>query len=130
LQLEPPGSGGLLPALHLWYRHLSRGMSHLGDVQYVGALPDRSGQLRDVVSCNTDGVQVQFWFDRSEGFLTGMELFTAADTDPCEVRFGDWRHCDKVLLPHLWEVSCGDTYRARVSVESCRFTDREDNRDD
>ncbi len=111
LQTEPPGSGGLLPALHFWYRLIRQGPAGLGDVFYLGSLPTGAGETSDVLVCNTEGVQVRFLFDPETGLLTGIEFWSAMDQDPAEIRLGDYRLSDQCLLPHRMQVTCGDSFR-------------------
>ncbi len=127
LQLEPAGSGGLLPALHLWFRFLGKGPASMGDVSYFGVIPDAEGELRDVLVCNTEGVQVRFFLDRDAHCLTGLEFWSSPDKDPCEVLFDDHRMVDSTSMPHRLTVICGDLYREELVVQSAEILDSPDN---
>jgi S1-C subfamily serine protease len=107
--LNPPGSGGLLAALHLWRKLKVGGPAHFGDVVYQGTAPlvGRDG-LVDVVRGTTGGVDCDFMFDPTEGTLLALEMYPKADADPCEVYFSDYREMDGRFLPYRIEVRNGD----------------------
>ena len=107
--LDPPGSGGLLVALHLWQRLLCRGVMEFGDLQYVGRLPSaETHDSFDMLRGFYGGVEVRFLFDPEDGRPVGMEMFAEEDVDPCEIRFDDYQQSSGHLLPHRIEVRHGD----------------------
>ena len=60
-QLSPPGSGGLLLALHMWQRLLAEGPERFGEVYYLGALPLTSaGRPLDCLVGLRGGVEARF----------------------------------------------------------------------
>ena len=71
--LDPPHSGGLLPALYLWRRLAVEGFSRFGEVYYLGTAPlvGREG-LVDVIVGTHKGVECRFYFDPVEGQSTGL----------------------------------------------------------
>jgi S1-C subfamily serine protease len=117
-QLEPPRSHGWLAAMHLWRRFMAVGPAGSGDVYSAGALPDGQGVLRDVLICNTDGVQVRYFFDQQTGLMSGMEFWSSSDSDPCEIRLADYREAGQLQLPHQITVAGSDDYREILQVES------------
>ena len=92
---DPPGSGGLLAALVLWRRMVREGVAALGGTTYVGmaartpeALGTPSGrEMVDVLETNVAGVTVRFGVDVG-GRVVAIDLWTAPDDDPCEIRLG------------------------------------------
>ena len=71
--LNPPGSGGLLAALHLWRKFQIGGPSHFGEVTYIGH--DAAGRARSLGRCavgTTGGVDCQFMFDSADGTLVAI----------------------------------------------------------
>jgi len=107
--LDPPGSGGLLVALHLWQRLLQRGVAEFGGLQYVGQVPSaETGTRMDLLRGFYGGVEARFFFDPSDGRLVGMEMFAEEDVDPCEIRFDDYRRVAGHFLPYQIEVRHGD----------------------
>lgn len=91
---SPPGSGGMLAALLLWRRLLREGPEPLGRTSYWGTVPlDPRGfgeaggpRLVDMLESSVAGVEARFTVG-DDGSVTGIDLWTAPDADPCEVRF-------------------------------------------
>jgi S1-C subfamily serine protease len=89
----PPGSGGMLPALVLWRRLVIEGPAAVGRTSYWGtAARDpatlRAGaaaELADVLETTVAGVEARFTIDEA-GRATVIDLWTAPDADPCELR--------------------------------------------
>jgi len=88
----PPGSGGMLAALALWRRLVVAGPAAVGRTSYWGTAPrdpraidPAGGDLIDVLATSAAGVEARFSFD-AEGRLAGIDLWTAPDDDPCEIR--------------------------------------------
>jgi hypothetical protein len=108
-QTEPAGSGGLMVALHLWHRLLTKGPEKYGEVYYLGTCPalGREG-LMDVLVATHNVVESRFQFDPQSGQLVGMDLFSDEHVDPCEVFFDDYREVGPFSLPHRMTVLYGD----------------------
>jgi serine protease Do len=91
---SPPGSGGMLAALLLWRRLLLDGPKQLGRTDYWGTLPldpaslgeFSSPVLVDVLETAVAGVEAHLAV-AADGAVTGIELWTAPDADPCEIVF-------------------------------------------
>jgi serine protease Do len=86
--VNPPGSGGLLAALHLWKRYLVEGPGKFGQLVYVGTMPWPGHDTWCDVLVGTDqGVDIRFYFDPTAKRLLALEFFTDDANDPCEVTF-------------------------------------------
>jgi serine protease Do len=107
--LDPPGSGGLLPALYLWRRLALEGLQDFGEVYYLGTSP-LAGQagLVDVLVGSHAGVECRFYFDPAKGDLLALEMFPSDDADPCEVYFSGYHNVDGRSLPAQMEVRVGE----------------------
>ena len=89
----PPGSGGLLPALVLWRRLVVAGPAAVGQTIFWGTAPrdpatfaaGATGELVDVLESAVAGVVARFGVDAA-GRVVWIDLWAAADGDPCEVR--------------------------------------------
>ena len=115
--LNPPGSGGLLAALHLWRKLQVGGPGKYGQVIYQGTAPLAGHDgLVDVLIGTAGGVDCQFMFDPADGTLLALEMFPQADADPCEVYFGDYRESEGHFLPYRLEVRYGDNLFAVFNV--------------
>ena len=70
--LLPAGSGGLLPALHLWRRLAIDGPDRFGQVTYLGTAPLVGHEgLVDVLSGVDGGIECRFYFDPQAGRPAG-----------------------------------------------------------
>ncbi|NUQ61107.1 MAG: trypsin-like peptidase domain-containing protein [Pirellulales bacterium] len=120
--LAPPGSGGLMPALHLWRRLAVLGPDKFGDVSYLGTAPlvGHTG-LFDVLVGLSGGVESRFYFDPAEGDLLAVEMFPADDVDPCEIYFSDFREVEGRKLPRRMEVRFGDEPFSAFQLEQFTF---------
>jgi S1-C subfamily serine protease len=107
--LNPPGSGGLLAALHLWRKLQVGGPGHFGELTYLGTMPlEGHDRWVDVLLGTTGGVDCQFMFDSADGTLLALEMYPQTDSDPCEVYFSEYREADGHFLPYRFEVRYGD----------------------
>ncbi|HZZ74060.1 MAG TPA: trypsin-like peptidase domain-containing protein, partial [Pirellulales bacterium] len=106
--LNPPGSGGLLAALHLWRKLLVGGIDKYGALTYYGTAPlVGQDKLVDVLVGITEGVETRFYFEPSDGTLLALEMYPDEHTDPCEIYFHDYKETDGRFLPQRIEVRYG-----------------------
>jgi serine protease Do len=118
----PPGSGGLLVALHVWRRLLTVGPARFGEVTYLGTMPLRhSSQLFDVLTGTCGDVETRFYFDPRTGHLVAVEAFLDEDGDPCEMLLSDFRQVDGRSLPQQLEIVHGNTVFAVIEMDEYRF---------
>jgi serine protease Do len=117
--LNPPYSGGLLIAMHIWRRMLQQGPGKFGQVYYYGTAPvaGREG-LMDVLVGTHAGVDGWFYFDPANGSLVALEMYPDEDVDPCELYFSDYRQIDGRSLPHQIEVRVGDKRYAAMAIKT------------
>jgi len=122
--LDPPGSGGLLIAFHLWQHFLQHGIEEFGEIYYVGTAPlfGRDG-LVDVLFGTHAGVTVRFMFDPESGQMVGLEALPGDDVDPCEFYFSDFRELEGSWRPRTLTVRHGDREFGRFDLESWAFKD-------
>ncbi|MDZ4657908.1 MAG: trypsin-like peptidase domain-containing protein [Bythopirellula sp.] len=107
-QLSPPGSGGLLVALHLWQRMLDKGLQKFGEVFYLGQLPlGASGEMVDCLVGFHTGMEFRLLFSPENGDLVGLEMFPGDDFDPCVVHFSEYADVAGRRLPMRWQVQHG-----------------------
>jgi len=122
-QLGPDGSGGLLPALHLWRRLLVEGPQQYGDVTYLGTSPLIGHEgLFDVLQGIFDVVESRFFFDPADGSLVALEMAPDPEVDPCEVYFSDYRDVAGKRLPHRLRIQHGDRIFADLEVREYRWS--------
>jgi hypothetical protein len=108
-QLGPPGSGGLLAALHLWRQMLVEGPQKFGNVTYYGAAPYPEIEApADVLLATRNVAELQLFFDPSGGKLVALEMVADATDDGCTLRLSDYRDVAGRPLPHRLEIRRGD----------------------
>jgi len=114
---DPPQTGGLLAAMHLWRRLLTRGTNDFGQIHYEGTAPlrDRTG-LFDVLVGTHGGVECRFYFEPNSGRLEALELFLDGGDDPCEIYFEDYQEENGRWWPRRLVVCHGDQVYDRFAV--------------
>ena len=126
-QLMPMGSGGLLPALHVWQRMLTVGPQQFGEVYYLGTCPVVGRpQVCDVLVGTFNVVETRFAFDPVTGQLVALEMFPETSADPCEVYFDDYQDHQGVQMPHRIRVRYGDVSFIELAVDSYEFQQPKD----
>lgn len=115
-QTSPPRSGGLLLAIHAWQRLLDKGLKRFGEVYYLGQLPHGpDNAIEDCLIGLYEGMEVRFFF-APRGDLSGIELFTADDADPCEIAFSQFAEHEGRRLPMRWWIRSGDAVFAELVI--------------
>ncbi len=118
---EPPGTGGLLIALHQFKMLATAGPKAFSVARYIGSQPlDGNGPVADVLSTQLGIVQTRWYFHRQEGRLLGWDSSLGSDVDPCSVRVESTADFAGRRCLAQWTVRHGDrTYAAfrNTSVE-------------
>ncbi|NLS94012.1 MAG: trypsin-like serine protease [Planctomycetaceae bacterium] len=105
--LQPEGSGGMLPALYLWRYLATHPVEEFGEVSYLGTAPFPGREdLLDVIVAVRRGLEVWFYFDPNDARLVGLEMWSDPSRDPCEVRFSEY--AESSGTPGRIEVIYGD----------------------
>ena len=114
-QLGPPGSGGLLAALHLWRRLLVVGPKAYGELHYYGTAPVPGlDSPADILIGVNNVVETQFSFDPATGQLARVEMSGDAEADPCEIQLLDYQALDGRQFPMRMVVQFGDKQVAEI----------------
>ena len=122
--IDPPGTGGLLVALHLWQRLSRQGIEGFGGLEYIGRVPTKeTGSEMDLLQGFYGGVEVRFFFNPEGGQLVGMEMFADEDLDPCEIHFDDYRRLEGQHFPHQWKVRHGDQDYGTFEIDKLKITE-------
>ena len=120
--LSPPGSGGLLIALHLWQRLLTGGPAAFDDMYYLGIAPLGCHAGRFHVMVGTyGGLETHFFFSPEEGHLVALECFAGDQADPCEICFDDFQSRAGRSLPGRIEVFHAGRLFAEFQIERYQF---------
>jgi serine protease Do len=116
---EPPGSGGLLIALHQFRLLLTQGKEAFSDFYYLGSEPlDGRGELVDVLVSRKEGVETRWYFRRSDLALIGFDSSLGGDVDPAEIRFLDVATVSGRPFPSRFLARCGEREFATFVVSS------------
>ncbi len=125
-QLIPPGSGGLLVALHLWRTMLVLGPEKFGDVYYLGRVPSFSDQPDGEVLVATRGaIESNFVFDELNFRLASMEMYPDVNSDPCELFFDDYQVDGDLTVPGTIRFSTGNQSPESITIQKIEFLDND-----
>lgn len=106
---EPPGSGGLLAAAHLFRLALSDRRGRLAAFYYHGSEPlDATGPTVDVLIAEDRGGTLRLYVTRDGGRIAGFDFRRTDNAEECRVRFGeDLVSAEGFSLPKEWQVEYG-----------------------
>jgi S1-C subfamily serine protease len=108
-ELGPPGSGGLLVALHLWRQFLVEGPEKFGNVVYYGTAPhEGQSEHAEIMLATRNVAEMRLTFNASGDQLLALEMIADVADDGCELRFSDYRPSGERKLPHRVEVWHGE----------------------
>ncbi len=128
LEDEPPGTGGLLVALHHFRLLITRGPEAFSDFYYLGSEPfDGIGPRVDVLAGEISGAKSYWFFQRDSKEFVGLDLFLSENVDACELRIESLRDFSGVRLPgRLFIRHAGRDY-GTLSFESFTFLPKTEN---
>jgi len=125
---EPPGSGGLLVAMHHLKLLLTQGQDAFSEFYYLGSEPlDLNNQLVDVILTSLNGVETRWYFTRPSqtGDLTGRPAAFVGfscqlleDRDECEVYFATIRDFNGRMFPGEMVVRVGGREYLRLLINT------------
>jgi S1-C subfamily serine protease len=119
---EPPGTGGLLLAMHHLRRLLVLGPNGFSEFYYLGSEPlDGTGESVDVLFCERYGARSHWYFSRASGMLVGCDTFRDEDVDPCEIRFEGEIPLAGRRIPETVLVRSGDREFGRFKMTAAVF---------
>ena len=122
-QLGPPGSGGLLAALHLWRQMLVEGPEKFGNAVYYGTAPfDGQRELAEIMLATRNVAEIRLTFSPTGEQLLAFEMVADATDDGCELRFSDYRAVGQQQLPHRVEVRRGDEVLGQIQWQQIELT--------
>ncbi|MDA0285252.1 MAG: trypsin-like peptidase domain-containing protein [Planctomycetota bacterium] len=86
---EPPGSGGLLLAMHHLRLMLQKKAAGFSEFYYLGSEPlELTGEVVDVLVTTLTGVETRWYFARQPAGFVGLSCQITEDAEECEVYFG------------------------------------------
>jgi S1-C subfamily serine protease len=143
-QLGPPGTGGLLVALHLWRQMLVEGPEKFGNVVYYGTAPfglvravlpqgegavvdpfagaDGGTEQAEIMLATRNVADLRFTFGASGEQLLALEMIADSTDDGCDLRFSDYRPVGGRQLPHRIEVRHGDEVVGQIQWQQIELS--------
>lgn len=123
LEELPPGSGGLLVALH----HLRLFLTHrdflFSEFIYLGNEPlDGLGNRVDVLTSELTSVKSRWYFGDGERPFLGFDTQLRSDVDECEIRFQAYSKFDGLTFPTQWTIQCGGEQVDQWTIESIQLS--------
>lgn len=120
---EPPGSGGLLAALHQLKLLLTEGAPAFTEFSYEGNQPlDGRAMTVDVILTKKSSVECRWYFRASDGAFVGFDSSLGPDMDASEIRFLQFDDFQGRRLPSRFVVRYGDIEYATFDVMSIEVT--------
>ena len=114
---EPPGSGGLLPALQQLKLLLTKGPEVFTEFSYVGSQPlDGRGASVEVLLTKKGGVETHWYFRQADATFVGFDSALGNDVDPCEIRFLQFGDFEGKRFPSRFTIRHGDADFATFDV--------------
>jgi len=114
---EPPGSGGLLVAMHHLRLMLQKQADGFSEFYYLGSEPlDLTGEMVDVLVTTLTGVETRWYFARNPAAFVGMSCQITEDSEECEVYFGTVDQFEDRFFPGQIIVRSGGREYLRLQV--------------
>lgn len=127
LQLDPPGSGGLLVSLHLWRRFLTLGPKKFGDTYYFGTLPKLNDPTTtietDILIATRGAIESHYFFDTAQNQLASMEMYPDVHTDACRLQFSNYQVHGDLTVPGTIRFSTGNSTSHSITINTIEFLD-------
>lgn len=119
---EPPGTGGLLLAMHHLRWLLIHGGAGFSEFYYQGSEPlDGNGPSVDVLFSERNGARSHWYISRETGRFVGFDTYREEDVDPCEIRLEGLTDLAGRKLPALWIVRHADKEYGRFQPGGATF---------
>ncbi len=116
---EPPGTGGLLAALHQLKLMLTEGPAAFTEFSYYGSQPLDGRQVTvDVLVTRKSTVECHWYFRVMDGALVGLDSLLGPDMDACEIRFFQFDDFQSRRFPSQFAVRFGDREYATFELLS------------
>jgi serine protease Do len=119
---EPPGSGGLLTALHHLKLILTLRDKGFSEFYYLGSEPlSLTGDRVDVVVTSLNGVECRWYFTRERPAFVGFSCQLAEDRDECELFFATVDEFDGRFFPGQMLIRSAGRDYLTLKVQSVRL---------
>ena len=119
---EPPGTGGLLAALH-HFRLLYSGQSErFTDFYYLGSEPlDGKNEMVDVLVATQTGSISRWYFNKADLSLRGFDYYLTENSEPCSIRFEQFRSLNGQKFPGELDIRMGDRPVMKLKIDRLKL---------
>tara|TARA_R110002072_G_scaffold284587_1_gene449068 strand:+ start:109456 stop:111126 length:1671 start_codon:yes stop_codon:yes gene_type:complete len=119
---EPPGSGGLLIAMHHLRLMLQKQADGFSEFYYLGSEPlDLTGESVDVLVTTLTGVETRWYFSRNPAAFVGMSCQITEDAEECEIYFGTVDQFENRFFPGQIIIRSAGREYLRLQVSQLDF---------
>lgn len=119
---EPPGTGGLLGALHHFRLLLSGQSDRFTDFYYLGSeLLDGKNELVDVLVATQTGTISRWYFNKSDLSLRGFDFYLTDNSEVCSIRFEQFQTLNGQKFPGEFDILYGGRPVMKLKVERLKL---------
>ncbi|GBD36221.1 Periplasmic serine endoprotease DegP [bacterium HR36] len=122
---QPPGSGGLLVAMHYWRvllveqeKGFEQGLFYGGYEPFYPDGTSKSRTMTEVLNGTSGPFSVKIFTQPSQKRLCGLECYPEEDADPCELIFSP-EPGPRPAIPAKVEVRFGDRHWGTLHIQKC-----------
>ncbi|QDT41170.1 Periplasmic serine endoprotease DegP precursor [Gimesia alba] len=119
---EPPGTGGLLAALHHFRLLLSGQSDRFTDFYYLGSeLLDGKNELVDVLVATQTGTISRWYFNKADLSLRGFDFYLTENSEVCSIRFEQFQTLNGQKFPGELDILYGNRPVMKLKVERLKL---------
>ncbi len=123
----PPGTGGLLAAMHHLRQMLIAPEERFTELYYLGSEPlDGDGERVDVLVATRGSTTSRWYLRKSDHTLLGFDTEVEPDADPCEIRIDEWREFDGRQFPGRFTLRHATEDVAVYDIQQLQFGDSQE----
>jgi len=119
---EPPGTGGLLAALHHFRLLFSGQAERFTDFYYLGSERlDGKNELVDVLVATQTGTISRWYFNKSDLSLRGFDFYLTENSEVCSIRFENFQTLNGQKFPGELEILYGNQPVMKLKIEQVKL---------
>jgi S1-C subfamily serine protease len=119
---EPPGTGGLLAALHHFRLLLSGQSERFTDFYYLGSERlDGKNELVDVLVATQTGTISRWYFNKADLSLRGFDFYLTENSEVCSIRFEQFQTLNGQKFPGELDVLYGNRPVMKLKIERLKL---------
>ncbi len=123
---EPPGTGGLLAALHHFRLLLSGQSARFTDFYYLGSERlDGKSELVDVLIATQTGTISRWYFNKSDMTLRGYDFYLTENSEVCAIRFDQFQTLNGQKFPGVIDIRYGNRPLMKLKIDRVKLESKE-----